>query len=102
MDLSNANDAKKAGSEVNEKWVLWWKPFWITFGLAPLGLIAIIGQIWLPRLNSLMPDPLDKVYISIMRIVLFILGAFLLMISSPVYHPASWRPGAEDDETEGT
>ena len=98
--MSNMTDSSDSGSNGKvERWVIWWKPGWLTFGIGPLGVFALIGQVWLPKLNALMGFPFGE-HVSLARVCLVILGLFLLFISWPVWRPAGWKPGQEDEPEE--
>lgn len=98
--MSNMTDSSESGRDGKvERWVIWWKPMWLTFGIGPLGVFALCIQFWLPKINALLGFPFGN-HVSLARVCLVILGFFLVFISWPVWRPAGWKPGQEDDEAE--
>jgi hypothetical protein len=97
--MSNITDSSESGRDGKvERWVIWWKPMWLTFGIGPLGVFALCIQFWLAKINALIGFPFGN-YVSLARVCLVVLGFFLVFISWPVWRPAGWKPG-QDDEAE--
>ncbi len=97
MDVGKATNSEKGSGVPGERYVIWWKPFWITFGLGPLGLFALIAQNWLPRINGLIGNPFGN-YVGLARLCLVLLGFFLLFIAWPLWRPAGLKPDQEEPE----
>jgi hypothetical protein len=97
MGLGKATESGRNGAGSGERYVIWWKPFWITFGLGPLGLFALFGQIWLSKINSLIGNPFGG-YVPLARLCLTLLGLFLLFIAWPIWRPAGLDPDQEEPE----
>lgn len=97
MDIGKATERDKGSGAPGDRYVIWWKPFWITFGLGPLGLFALIGQYWLPKINSLLGFPFGN-YVQLARLCLIVLGFFLLFIAWPVWRPVGLGPGQDEPE----
>lgn len=72
-------------------WVYWWKPPWITFGFGVPAAVLIVGQTWLPDLDSALGGPLGG-FVGLTRLGLILLGGYLLFVAAPLHKPPDWTP----------
>ena len=101
MTAPSGTSGRANGKGAGDRYVLYWKPAWITFGLGPLALIALSSRLWLPRLNVLLGYPFRN-YLGLAQLILVVLGFALLLIALPLWKPAGWSPAQDDSETDET
>jgi hypothetical protein len=75
-------------------WRWFWKTPFYTFGCGILAILGILGQFAVPALDHAFGQPLGD-NVDIVRTVMLFGGFLLLMIASPVYRPADWKPAKD-------
>lgn len=73
------------------KWRWFWKTPVYTFGCGISALLGILGQFAVPALDRAFGRPLGD-NVDMVRTVMLFGGFLLLMIASPVYRSAEWKP----------
>lgn len=73
------------------KWRWFWKTPVYTFGCGITALVGILGQFAVPTLDRAFGQPLAD-NVDLLRAIMLFSGFLLLMIASPVYRSADWKP----------